>query len=1017
MRSSSARLDLLKISLPLSGRWFSKNATSVRIPRAFFTALAPVLPQPFQIVRNFRRTLSSLGSAGGLFFLAGSTGILMTGCKDADPTGMESLQKAEKHFAAGDYGSAEVEYKNTLRANPREMTALLHLAEIWHARGGPFQAAILFRTARNLDPGNIGARMGMAEFYIAIGDRTAARKEVLEVLKTNPVHRDALVLLAKVSDSAHDVEDAEARLAFPEADGDARIWFAKAILAMRRGDLDIAEKALARSIELDGKAPQPWAFKARWHLARKETAAADECLKTAVALAPVRSPERIAYASFLLAENRRDEAVSLLESATEKAPDFIAASRLLARLALSENDHAKARKLLQNVSSWDATDFESNVLMAMLHLSEKDGAGRDKAIELLEKLRTSHPPNALVEYYLARARLAEGQVEPAMEALSRALRVEPDMRDAVLLQGGLKLSQRRFDEVFSLMEPYLRNRRGDLEAVLLLSEAYRRTRSPEKAWAALSGVSKEPDQNVRWYLEKALVAKDLGKNEEARSSFEKVEALEPSNTRAAAELVELDSRAGNHAAALERAEKHLKLHPGVAGSFYMRATILAKLSREDEAMKDLNEALRLDPKLVAAHLMVAKMHSAAGRQAEAIQQLEQANAASPGSLPVLLTLVGLYEEAGRKADVRNCYEEILKRNPKYVPALNNLAIILSESTEADLERAYQLAQQAITLNPDEPVISDTLGWILYKRGEFKRAHRYLAEAAARIQGDAMIQFHYGMSSLAMGDEQAARAALRAAIAADSGFARKAEAEQALARLDAPAPDESQIQQQPLDMVSRLKLGGTLETAGKSREAAGVYEAALATNVDLYPAVSRLAHLYAGPLDDPEKAYKYARQAAEMSPEDAAIGVILAKLAFRSGEHERADLLFQNSLSKIKDDTALMSQAAWAAYSVGRVVDAKTLMEAVVAASKDQTERAAGQLFLDFQNESLTAGLTDKTLAKDPMYVPALMARADLAAKKDPKAALQGYEAVLKIYPKFKPASEAAERARALESRN
>ncbi len=947
-------------------------------------------------------------AAAGLLLLAFFPGLLITGCKKADPTGKESLQKAEKYFAAGDYGSAEVEYKNTLRANPREITALLHLAEIWDARGGPFQAEVLFRSASQLDPGNAEARLGIAKFQLAIGDQHGARKEVLEVLKDSPDHRDALLLLAKVAGNEYEIKDTEARLVLPNADGDARVWLAKAILAMRRGDQDAAGKALTRSIELDGKAPQPHVFKSRWHLARKEMAAADECLKTAAELAPVRSPERMAYASFLLAEGRRDEAVSLLESATQKAPDFIAAWRMLARLALSDNDHDKARKLLKNVSSLDATDFESSVLMAMIDLAEKDGAGRGKAIELLEKLRTSHPPNALVEYFLARAQMGEGQVEPAMEALNRALRIEPEMRDAVLLLGGYKLSERRFDEVVSLVEPYLRSHSGDIDALLMLSEACRRSRSPEKAWAALSGVSKEPDKNVRWYLEKAMVAKDLRRKEESRSAFEKVEALDPSNTRAAAELVNLDILAGNHAAALERAEKQLKLHPGDAGSFYMRATILAKLSRGDDAMKDLSDALRLDPKLLAAHMMVAKIQSAAGKSAEALQQLEQANAASPGSLPVLLTLAGMYQEAGRKADVRNCYEEILKRNPQNIPALNNLAIILGESTGADLERAYQLAQQAITLSPDEPMVSDTIGWILYKRNEFKRAHRYLTEAAEKVRGNAMIQFHYGMSCLAMGEEQAARAAFRAVIAVDAGFARKAEAEQALVRLDAAAPDESQIRQQPLDMVSRLKLGGMLETAGKPREAAEVYAAAIATNADLYPAVSRLAHLYAGPLEDPEKAYKYARQATEMSPEDAAIGVILAKLAFRSGEHERADVMFQNSLSGIKDDTSLMLDAAWAAYSVGRVADAKTLMEAVVAGSKDQTERSAAKLFIDFQNEARAAGLIDKTLATDPQYVPALMARADLAEKKDPKAALQGYEAVLKIYPKFKPAREAAE---------
>lgn len=966
----------------------------------------------------------SFVAAGRLLFLTGFLCVLIAGCKDGDPDGKKSLQKAEKHYAAGDYGSAEVEYKNTLRANPREMTALLRLASIWEARGGPFQAAVLFRSVRNLDPKNSEAGLGMAGFYLAIGDRIGARNEVLEVLKATPDHRDALVFLAKVAGNEQEINDAESRLAFPGAEEDARVWLAKAILATGRRDLDAAGQALTRAIELDGKSPEPYVYKSRCHLARKDTAAAEECLQTAVRLAPVRSPERMTYASYLLGAGRRDEAVTLLESATEKAPDFIAAWRLLARLALSENDYEKARKMLGKVSSWDAMDFESNVLMAMLHLSEKDEASRGKAIDLLEKLRGSHPPNAMVEYCLARARLAAGQVDPAIEALTRALRVEPDMRDAVLLQGGLKLSQRRFDDVVALIEPYLRRRPADIDALLLLSEAYRLSGSPAQARAALASISKTPDQNARWYLEKGLVAKDLGKTEDARSAFEKVEALEPANSMAAAELVGLDSLAGNHAAALERTEKQLKLHPGTAGPFYMRATILAKQSKRDEAVNDLKEALRLDPKMVAAHLMLAKIHSSAGRVNDAILQLEETNKAAPGNIPVLWTLIGLYDESGRKADVRNCYEEILKRDPQYVPALNNLAIILGESTGDDLERAHQLAQQAITLKPDVPVIADTLGWILFKKGEFKRAHRYLAEAAGKISDDPMVKFHYAMSCLAMGNEQGARAAFREVIAADPGFARRAEAEQALARLDAIIEPgeagirllEAQIQQQPLDMTVRLKLGGMFETAGQDREAAEVYASALATNPELYTAVSRLAHLNAGPLNDPEKAYKYARQAAEMSPDDAQIGVILAKLAFRGGEHERADLLFQNSLSKIKGDTALMLQAAWAAYSMGRVADAKTLMEAVVADSKDQTERLVGQLFLDFQDETRAAGLIDKTLATDPEYVPALMARADLTGKKDSKAALQGYEAVLKTYPKFQPASEAIARIRAGEAR-
>ena len=954
-----------------------------------------------------------------LFFLAASL-IGLAACGDSDPDGKESLRKAEEFFAAGDYGSAEIEYKNTLTANPRDVSAMLRLASIWEARGGPFQAAVIYRTVKNLNPREAGALLGMARFYQSVGDRQAARKEVLELLKTAPDNREALVLLAKLSGSEDDAKDVELRLEFPGADEDARIWFTRALLALGRRDLDGAGQAFTRAIELDATVPEFFAYKFQWHLMRNERTEAEASLREASRLAPLRSPQRIALATYLLGAEKRDEAVSLLESATEQAPDFIAAWRLLARLAISENDLETARKHLQKVAGWDAMDFETNVLSAMLYLAKNDDEDRAKAISLLEQLRTSHPPNALVEYCLARAKLADGENDLAIEALQRAVKVEPGMRDAVILLGGLTLARQRYDEVIALMDSYLRQQPGDVDAVLLFSEASRLSGSPDKSHVALSGIAEVPEKNPRWHLETGLVAKDLGKKEEARRAFEKVDALEPGNPRAAAELMLLHTSSGDHAAALALAEKQLQLHPKAAGSHYMRAAILNQMSRNDEALNDLKEAIRLDPKMVGAYLLLSRIQAATGKTDEAIAQLERANAEVPGNIPVLLSLASLYDQGGRADDFRKCYEQILKHHPDYIPALNNLAVILSESDgKEDLERAFQLAQQAQQLAPHEPLVADTLGWIFFKRGEFQRASRYLAEAAAKVTNDPAVKFHHGMSCLAMGDAEGARSAL---AAIPSGHANHSDAAEILARLDAPIEPgdagirqlETNIAKQPLDMVSRLKLAALHEKAGRHAEAAAAYRAALDKNPDLYLAISRLAHLYVGPLDDSEKAYQYARRASEIMPEDVRIVIILAKLAYLGGEHERADVLYQNILSKITDEPALKIQAAWAAYSLGRVDDAKKLMESALAASTDSGQRAEAELFLNFQKQDAAAALIDGTLAANPDYVPALMARATLTTGKDQKATVADYEKVLGLFPKFTPASEALARIREAE---
>ena len=49
--------------------------------------------------------------------------------------------------------------------------------------------------------------------------------------------------------------------------------------------------------------------------------------------------------------------------------------------------------------------------------------------------------------------------------------------------------------------------------------------------------------------------------------------------------------------------------------------------------------------------------------------------------------------------------------------------------------------------PDDPHISDTLGWILYKRGVYQQATALLRESAAKRPESPEIQYHLGMASL------------------------------------------------------------------------------------------------------------------------------------------------------------------------------------------------------------------------------------------------------------------------------
>ena len=142
----------------------------------------------------------------------------------------------------------------------------------------------------------------------------------------------------------------------------------------------------------------------------------------------------------------------------------------------------------------------------------------------------------------------------------------------------------------------------------------------------------------------------------------------------------------------------------------------------------------------------------------------------------------LYQQRGDTAKARDVYTKALAINPRFAPAANNLAWIYAHEG-GDKEKALQLAQTAKEAAPDDPHISDTLGWILYKRGVYQRALTLLEESAGKLPDDPTVQYHLGMTYAKVGNKDAARKALARATGAKREFTEMAEAKRALMELN------------------------------------------------------------------------------------------------------------------------------------------------------------------------------------------------------------------------------------------
>jgi Flp pilus assembly protein TadD len=195
----------------------------------------------------------------------------------------------------------------------------------------------------------------------------------------------------------------------------------------------------------------------------------------------------------------------------------------------------------------------------------------------------------------------------------------------------------------------------------------------------------------------------------------------------------------------------------------------------------LLKAIELEPRLFSAYLSLGSLYVQSGQYDQAIAKLDQVSRAAPTNpTPVMISGI-VYELKGDVPKAREAYEKVLALNPRFGAAANNLAWIYSEHG-GDKDKALQLAQTAKEIMPDDPRVSDTLGWILYKRGVYQRALTLLRESAAVLGDNPQVQYHLGMAHQQVGDKEAARKALQAAVSSPAVFPGKEEARKALAEL-------------------------------------------------------------------------------------------------------------------------------------------------------------------------------------------------------------------------------------------
>ncbi len=618
----------------------------------------------------------------------------------------------------------------------------------WYGLGQFQQARTHLETYVQQSPRDLGATKVLADILIRVGEAARAATLLEPVVSATPQDPRAVSLLASAYALSNRTKQANALLETSIALGgeNTRLRPKLARLQLSGGDFTRGLPALASVFDEDPNDQDLGVALVAAYLNQgntKQAIAVAERLNKAKPNQPVYS-NLLGVAWYVAGDNPRARAA--FEATIAQTPAFVPARINLAKLALKEGHLAEARTLLTT-------------------------------------LQTQQPQSAKVALELSRVEYADGNVRAGLKLAEDALRLAPSDHAMLINLIDLRLSANELDTALDLILKAEVDYPDDVEIIsrharfALLKKDHDTARSLFRKQADLSGTHNDI------LLQTAALQAANGFLDDADYTLSKLLGNAPTDQLALVAHTKVALQRRDYATALGRAQTLLAAYPQSPNSHALHGEANLGLKRWDAALVDFDQARALGP----SQLVVVRAYHAlrgAGQASQARARLQNWLVDHPQDLLVKTALAEDFLAAGELAAAETQYTALHEANPKDPSPLNNLANIRLALGQPG---ALDAARLALTLAPQNPLVIDTLGWILVKTGKPEEALPVLREANTRASDNPEIHYHLAVCLQTLGRNDEARKELTQALQGDQPFEGREDAKKRQLALAAKAP--------------------------------------------------------------------------------------------------------------------------------------------------------------------------------------------------------------------------------------
>jgi tetratricopeptide (TPR) repeat protein len=741
---------------------------------------------------------------------------LCWGCaSDPEIAKQQYLESGNVYFQQHKYDAAAIQYRNAVKLDARFGEARYRLSQTYRRMEDVPNALREAARAADLLPDRVDVQLHAAGLLLIAGRFEDVRSRAQQVLKQEPHNVQAQIALGASMAGLKDLQGAIAQMeeairldpgqshpylnlgALHAAKGDtqdAEKFFLdainhdeKSVLARltlgqfywQGGRLDDAERTLKEALSVAPTEEITNRLLAVFYQSRNRHAEAEQYLKAAIAVGN-SAAGRMTLADYYVSQDRMPEAIRIFESLASDSTLGSLARIRRATLHHRAGEFDLAEQVIESVLAKDPQHIEALLVKADYLLVRKDSA---KALQAVDAAIAADRRSPRAYFVRGRLLAAINRPEEAKRAFSEVLKLNPRASIAQVELARLHLGSGAVDTSMSLAGEAAATAPQSVDARILLARGLLIRRDLVQAEAMLTSLVAAVPNSAVVHTQMGLLLTLKKQPKAAAAAFEHALSLDPSHLEALGGLVGLDLVAGRVAEARARIEARLTVAARDTGLLMLAARTFIATKDSERAETILRQALVLDPALLPAYSMLGQVYFKQNRLDDARREFEQlATRQSSPTSP--LTMVGIIQQMQqRPAEARQTFERVLQLDSRSAVAANNLAWIYAESGD-NSDVALQLAQTAKAGLPDMPEVSDTLGWIYYRKGLLPQGIRALKDSVALRPTNPTFQFHLGLAYARNGDNVQARHALETALKLDPTFHGAAEASSTLASLRA-----------------------------------------------------------------------------------------------------------------------------------------------------------------------------------------------------------------------------------------